>query len=112
MEFLQELVRHFDSWCLSSGITTFAGLRELVLLEQVNASVSASVATCVSDCWVKSVAETAALADDYHLTHSLVVRAEPWRILLQFVRAFLDVLASFKVKHRKLAPEPWTSEHT
>lgn len=39
MKYMQEVMRHFDSWYPSSGMNTFEGLRELMLLEQFKASV-------------------------------------------------------------------------
>uniref|UniRef100_A0A3B3BKY0 SCAN box domain-containing protein n=1 Tax=Oryzias melastigma TaxID=30732 RepID=A0A3B3BKY0_ORYME len=74
LDYMRELVRHFDSWCLSARVTTFEGLRELILLEQFKSSISSCVSTFVGDRGVKTVAEAAALADDYFLTHSLTGR--------------------------------------
>lgn len=71
-----ELVRHFDSWCLSASVTTFEGLRELILLEQFKAIVSSCVSTYVGDRGVKNVAEAAALADDFFLTHASSARSD------------------------------------
>uniref|UniRef100_A0A3B3C6W3 Reverse transcriptase domain-containing protein n=1 Tax=Oryzias melastigma TaxID=30732 RepID=A0A3B3C6W3_ORYME len=79
LEFMRDLVRHFDSWCLSVSVNTFEGLRELMLLEQFKVSVPACVSTYVGDRGVKSVAEAAAPANDYHLTHSSTARSGPGR---------------------------------
>ena len=70
LEFMRVLVTHFDSWCSSAGVKTMGDLRELILLEQFKNSVSEQIAVYVSERGAKTVAEAAALSDDYHLVHS------------------------------------------
>ncbi|XP_013877073.1 uncharacterized protein LOC106526898 [Austrofundulus limnaeus] len=64
-----DLRTHFDSWCSSAGVKTFEELRELIILEQFKNSVSDAISAYIGERNVKTVAEAAALADDYSLTH-------------------------------------------
>lgn len=67
---MRELVIHFDNWCSAAGVRTKEDMRELILLEQFKNSVSDRIADYVNERGAKTVAEAAALADDFFLTHS------------------------------------------
>lgn len=41
LEFMRDLCTHFDSWCSSTGVDTFKGLQELIILEQFKNCVGA-----------------------------------------------------------------------
>ena len=69
VEFARELTAHFFRWCGASGVDTFEGLGNLLVLEQFRESVPVRIATYVSEHKVGTVAEAAVLADDYVLIH-------------------------------------------
>ncbi len=69
MEFARELGTHFNCWCAASGVTDFDGLCNLIMLEQFKISVPERLAMYINEKKVKTVAEAAALTDDYLLTH-------------------------------------------
>lgn len=70
LEFVRELVLNFDNWCSAAGVKTKEDMRELILLEQFKNSVADRIADYVNERGVRTIAEAAALADDYYLTHS------------------------------------------
>ncbi|KAK0150744.1 hypothetical protein N1851_008151 [Merluccius polli] len=69
LEFARDLVLHFNRWCTASEVENFESLCDLILLEQFKTAVPQQIATYVGEKEVKTVAEAAALADDYTLTH-------------------------------------------
>ena len=69
LEFARDLVLHFNRWCTASEVDNFESLCDLILLEQFKTAVPQQIATYVGEKEVKTVAEAAALADDYTLTH-------------------------------------------
>ncbi len=69
LEFARDLTGHFTRWCSAMKVETFAELSELMVLEQFKNSVSDNIAQHINDLKVKTVAEAAAVADDYVLTH-------------------------------------------
>ena len=69
LEFARELGTYFHRWCAAVGVTDFDGLCDLIVLEQFKNSVPERLAMYISERKVSLVAEAAALADDYLLTH-------------------------------------------
>lgn len=69
MEFSRELTNHFSHWCMASDVDNFESLCNLVLLEQFKNSLPSQVATYINERKVTTVAEAAALADEYVLIH-------------------------------------------
>ena len=64
LEFARDLNSHFTHWYSASEVNDFAGLCELMVLEQFKSSIPVQVATHVSDQKAKSAGEAAALADE------------------------------------------------
>ena len=69
LEFSRELVINFNRWRMASGGNTSEGLCELMLLEQFKYAIPNRISTFITDQQIKTVAEAAALADQYVLTH-------------------------------------------
>ena len=69
MEFASVLTTHFNRWCISLGVNTYADLCDLIVLEQFKDSVSSHIATYINEHKVKTASEAATLADEYVLTH-------------------------------------------
>ena len=72
---------HFNRWCTASEVDNFESLCDLILLEQFKTAVPQQIATYIGEKEVKTVAEAAALADDYTLMHK-VTFGEPRLMLL------------------------------
>ena len=69
LEFSRELVINFNRWRIAAGGDTCKSLCELMMLEQFKNAIPNRIATYVTEQQVKTVAEAAALADQYVLTH-------------------------------------------
>lgn len=69
IEFARELTTHFNRWCTSLGVNTYAALCDLIVLEQFKNSVPSHIATHINERKVKRASEAATLADEYVLTH-------------------------------------------
>lgn len=69
VELARELTTHFDRWCLSLNIKTLDELREAIIIEQLKNTMPDRVATHLSESKTKTVAEAAALANEFSLTH-------------------------------------------
>lgn len=64
LEFLSDLVKHFDCWVAAMEVNDYNGLRELIVLEQFKDTLPEHVADYISDQKVNT-----ALADEYVLWH-------------------------------------------
>ena len=69
LELARELTSVFNRWLTAEGVVEFGGLCNLVLLEQFKNIVPERIATYLNEHKVETVAEAAALADGYVLTH-------------------------------------------
>lgn len=67
--FARELTAHFDRWCSSLNIKTLHELRETIIIEQLKNTMPDRVAMHLSENKTKTVAEAAALADEFNLKH-------------------------------------------
>ncbi len=68
VEFSRELTTVFNRWCITSEVTTFEELSNLIVLEQFKNSVPARIATYINEQKADTAAKAAELADDYVLT--------------------------------------------
>ena len=75
LEFARDLVTFFGRWCSASGVDTFNGLCDMMVLEKFKNSIPNHIAVYVSEHKVKTAAEAAVLADEYVLTHRSDFRA-------------------------------------
>lgn len=69
VEFAREKKTLFDKWCLSSGITTFEQLQELILLEDFKMCAPENVVVYLNEQKVQALADAAIAADEFVLTH-------------------------------------------
>lgn len=68
MEFARQKRSLFEKWCLSSKITTFEQLQELILLEDFKSCLSEGIIH-LNEQKVTALLDAAALADEFVLTH-------------------------------------------
>lgn len=68
-EFASDLAKPFDCWCAALGVNDYEGWRELIVLEQLKNALPEHISNYISDQKVKTVANAAALADEYVLRH-------------------------------------------
>lgn len=73
----RDLVSLFNRWCAASDVTSFEDLGNLVVLEQLKNSVPIQVATYVTERKARTPREAAVLADDYVLTHRILIGTFP-----------------------------------
>ena len=76
LEVVRELAALFTRWRTAEGVDAFAGLCELVVLEQFKNIIPERITTHINEHDVKTAAEAAVLADKYILTHKFSVRAQ------------------------------------
>ena len=57
MEFARVLTTHFNRWCISLGVNTYADLCDLIVLEQFKDSVPSHIATYINEHKVKTASE-------------------------------------------------------
>ena len=69
LEFARDLSCYFARWCAALDVKDFAGLCDLIVLEQFKNTLPEHIANYISNREVKTAAEAAALADEYVLTH-------------------------------------------
>lgn len=69
VEFVRDLMSHFQRWCVAVRVTTFEGLVELMVLEQFKNTLPGRVVTYLNEREPESVSRAAQLADDFVLTH-------------------------------------------
>ena len=69
MEFIRDLISHFQRWCAAGKVTSFDGLCELIVLEQFKDVIPQRVATYVNEQKPSTTLRAAELADDFVLTH-------------------------------------------
>ena len=69
VEFGHEKGVLFDRWCRSMKVSDFAGLRELMLLEDFKNCLPERIVTHINDRNVLEISRAAVLADEYVLTH-------------------------------------------
>lgn len=69
VEFAREKKTLFDKWCLSSGITTFEQLQELILLEDFKTCAPENVVVYLNEQKVQVLADAAIATDEFVLTH-------------------------------------------
>ncbi len=62
----------FDKWCISSKVTDFKTLRELILLEQFKNCVPECVIVYLNEQKVLSLSHASVSADEFALTHKNV----------------------------------------
>ncbi|XP_028825886.1 uncharacterized protein LOC114784568 [Denticeps clupeoides] len=72
VEFTREKETLFDRWCVSSKVTTWDQLRELILFEEFKNCIPEAVATHLNDQKVSKLAQAAVCVDEYSLTHKIV----------------------------------------
>lgn len=77
VEFVSDLSRHFQKWCLALNVETFEDLCDLVVFEQFVDCVPPEVATHIIERGVKSVSEAAIIADEYVFAHKGKNRSFP-----------------------------------
>ena len=75
VEFAREKGELFDKWCAASKVTDFAGLRELILLEEFKKCASERCVVYLNEKKVSKLNEAAIFADEYKLTHKEVFGA-------------------------------------
>ncbi|XP_028855030.1 uncharacterized protein LOC114801180 [Denticeps clupeoides] len=73
VEFAREKEALFNRWCVSSKVSTWEQLRELILLEEFKNCVPEAVATHLNDQKVSTLAQAAVCADEFVLTHKVVL---------------------------------------
>ena len=71
IESARELSTLFGKWRLASEVHTFEQLSELLLFELFHDTLHERTATYLSERNVKTLAEAAAIADGYALTHKV-----------------------------------------
>lgn len=69
VEFVQDILTHFNRWCSGSSVESYDDLCDLIVLEQFKSSLPAQLATYITEKKVKTAAAAAVLADEYVLTH-------------------------------------------
>uniref|UniRef100_A0AAY4D6X3 CCHC-type domain-containing protein n=1 Tax=Denticeps clupeoides TaxID=299321 RepID=A0AAY4D6X3_9TELE len=72
VEFAREKEALFNRWCVSSKVSTWEQLRELILLEEFKNCVPEAVATHLNDQKESTLAQAAICADEFVLTHKVV----------------------------------------
>ena len=69
VEFGRDKEVMFDRWCQSQNVTDFAGLRDLLLLEDFKNCLPDKISTYINEQKVRKVSDAAVLADEYLLLH-------------------------------------------
>ncbi|XP_067230426.1 uncharacterized protein [Chanodichthys erythropterus] len=72
VEFAREKGVLFDKWCVSSKVTDFKTLRELILLEEFKNCIPERVIVYLNEQKVTSLSQASVLADEFALTHKNV----------------------------------------
>lgn len=72
VEFALEKASLFDRWCVSQGVTNFAQLRDLIVLEEFKNYLPDAVTTFLNEQKLISVDKASVLADEFVLTHKCV----------------------------------------
>lgn len=75
VEFAREKCVLFDKWCVSSKVTDFKTLRELILLEEFKNCVPERVVVYLNEQKVTSLSQASVCADEFALTHKNVFTA-------------------------------------
>lgn len=97
VEFAREKRVLFEKWCLSSKITSFEQLQELLLLEDFKSCLPESVVVHLNEQKVTTLSDAAVLADEFVLTH---------RNIFSSVRPSKTLFANKNVVVRNLSREP------
>lgn len=69
VEFARDKESLFDRWCSASKVTDFAGIRELILLEDFKNTLPERQVVHLCEQKVATLAQAAVLVDEYTLTH-------------------------------------------
>ena len=72
VEFARDKESLFDRWCNASKVTEYAGLRELMLLEDFKNHLPDRIVVHVNERKVPTLSEAAVMEDEYALTHKTV----------------------------------------
>ena len=106
-EVARDLVGFFDRWCSSVSVKTYEQLCELMVLEQFKNMVPERLAIFLNEHKVKTAREAAVLADEYNLTHKLVIIARnvgPLRLaVIEMVHLGLDLSRHISVSRTRLS---------
>ncbi|KAK0144763.1 hypothetical protein N1851_016781 [Merluccius polli] len=65
VEFVRDLILHFNRWCKADNVETFPELCDLVILEQFKQTVPEHIATYITERKVSTPSEAAVVADEY-----------------------------------------------
>ena len=71
LEFARQKERLFDRWLRAQEVSDFAGLRDLILLEEFKSCVHVDVKTYLEEQQITDIGKAAALADEYALSHKI-----------------------------------------
>ncbi len=72
MEFVRDLILHFNRWCKAAEVETFPYLCNLIILEQFKQAVPDHIATYITERNVVTPHDAAMVADEYILTHKRI----------------------------------------
>lgn len=79
LEFACDLAKHSDCWCSALEVSDYDGLRELIVLEQLNKNaLPEHIVNHVSGQKVKTTVNAAALADEYVLRNRRAFVERRW----------------------------------
>lgn len=73
VEFAREKEMLFDKWCTACKSTDFAPLHESMLLEEFKNCMPDRVVLHLNECKVTALSESAVLADEFTLTHTVIL---------------------------------------
>lgn len=72
VEFAREKKSHFEKWCLSSKVSSFEQLQELLLLEDFKRCIPEKIVVHLNEKRVVSLQDAAVICDEFVLTHKQV----------------------------------------
>lgn len=71
VEYVRQKERHFDRWCKSRNVDSYANLKNLIQLEDFRDNLPRAVKAHIDDLDVQNVHKAAERADDYTVIHKL-----------------------------------------